>query len=186
MFEIVTYSPGRRLIETYVWLVVSGGTQTNRVIAHRCQNFEENKKKVTGKENQEIHGGVLEDLVENARHTANTGETSSMTFRGIYNDKQGQGVFDEEGIGCWGMDGRWKAERTYRTPAKVQHRPPRCSIDGRCRPDTHRKGGQDIPPLSIFGFVSEACFKEKGRRSYRAATQNRSNRISQKQLARNS
>ena len=54
---------------------------------------------MTGRENHEIHGGVLEDLVDKARHTTNTGKTSSTTFRGIDDDKQGQSVFDGEGIG---------------------------------------------------------------------------------------
>ena len=55
-------------------------------------------------ENQEIGGGVLKDLVEKARHTFNTDTTSS--FCGIYDNKQGQGVFDEEEIRCrvWAVD----------------------------------------------------------------------------------
>ena len=55
------------------------------------------------KENQEICGCVLADLVEKAWYTANKGKTSSMTFRGIYDDKQAQGVLDvdEEVIGRW-------------------------------------------------------------------------------------
>ena len=37
-----------------------------------------------------------------------------MTFRGIYNDKQGKCVFDEEGIRCLGMGGGKQKERTIR------------------------------------------------------------------------
>ena len=68
----------------------------NTVIIHRCKDFEEKKEKVASGENQEICGGVLEDLVEKARHTANTGKTSITTYCGIRNDEQGQDVFDEE------------------------------------------------------------------------------------------
>ena len=85
-------------------LVVSGGTQIDRAITHRCKNFEEECEKMASGENQEIDGGVLEDLVEKPRHTVNTDMTAIMMFRGIYNDKQGQGVFNGEGIRCWGMD----------------------------------------------------------------------------------
>ena len=58
------------------------------------------------RENQEIHGSVLEDPAEKARHTANTGKTSIMTFRGIDDDKQSQGVFDGQGINArvWVVD----------------------------------------------------------------------------------
>ena len=110
-----TYSPGRRLIRAYVWLVVNGGTQINRVITHGRKNIEEKKKKVASRENQEIRGGIMEDLVKKARRTINTGMASSMTFRGICDNKQGQGIFDEEGITrCRGMgDGKHK-ERTVR------------------------------------------------------------------------
>ena len=54
---------------------------------------------MASRENQEIGGGVLKDLVEKARHTVNTDTTSA--FRGICDDKQGQGIFNEKGIGCW-------------------------------------------------------------------------------------
>ena len=70
------------------------------MITHRCKNFKEEKKKVASGENQEIDGGVLENLVEKPRHTANMGTTSVMIFHGIYDDEQGQGVFDEEEIKC--------------------------------------------------------------------------------------
>ena len=65
-------------------------------------------------ENQEIDSGVLEDLVEKPRHTVNTGGTSIMMFRRIYDDEQGQCIFDEEGIRCWGMGGGRRRERTVR------------------------------------------------------------------------
>ena len=62
---------------------------------------------MAGKENQEVRGGVLEDPAEKARHATNTGETSAVTFRGIDDDKQSQGVFDGEGIDArvWALDG---------------------------------------------------------------------------------
>ena len=91
---------------------MSSGTQIDRAITHRCKKFEEEQKKVAGEENQEIDGGVMEDLVEKARRTVNTGMTSIVTFRGKYDDKQGQGVFNEEEIGCWGMGGGQRKERT--------------------------------------------------------------------------
>ena len=56
------------------------------MIAHRCKNLEKKKKNVACGENQEICGRVLADLIEKAGYTANTCRTSSMTFRGIYND----------------------------------------------------------------------------------------------------
>ena len=83
------------------------------MITHGCKNFEEKKKNVTGRENQEICGGVLADLFEKARHTANTGKIS-MTFRGIYDSKQGQGVFNPEEVGCRGIDSGKQKERTVR------------------------------------------------------------------------
>ena len=57
---------------------------------------------MASRDNQEIRGGVLEDLVEKVRHTANT-KTSITTFRGIHDDEQDQCVFDEEGIRYRGM-----------------------------------------------------------------------------------
>ena len=81
----------------------------NKAIAHRRENFKENKKKVAGRENHEIRGGILEDLVEKVRHTTNTGKTSIMTFRGIYDDEQGQRTFDgeESNARIWAVgDGR--------------------------------------------------------------------------------
>ena len=84
---------------------MSGGTRINTVIAHGRENVEEKKNKVPGGKNQEIRGGVLEDLAEKARHTTNTGKTSRVKFRGIYDDNQGHDVFGVEGIGCPGADG---------------------------------------------------------------------------------
>ena len=59
---------------------------------------------MASRENEEICGSVVEDPVEKARHTTNTGATSM--FRGIYDYNQGQGVFDEEGldVGVCAMD----------------------------------------------------------------------------------
>ena len=91
---------------------MSDGAKIYKPITHRCENFEENKKKVAGKENHEIRGGVLEDLVEKVRYTTNTGKTSIVTFHGIYDDEQGQGVFDREGVECWVLVGRQRNERT--------------------------------------------------------------------------
>ena len=117
IFGTATYSPGRGLIGTYVWLVVRGGTHIDR-ITHRCKKFAKNQKKVASKENQEIPSGVLKDLVEKARHTPHTGKTSIMTFCGIHDDKQGRGVFNEKGIRYWGVcSGQQK--RTYHTRAKA-------------------------------------------------------------------
>ena len=86
---------------------MSGGAQVNKS-AHRCKNFEEKKKHVASRENQEICGGVLTDLVEKARYTTNRGKTSSTTFRGIYDDKQGQGIFEAEraDVGGWTVENR--------------------------------------------------------------------------------
>ena len=91
-----------------MWFVVSGGIQIDTAIAHGCKKFEEKKNNVTGRENQEIHGGVLADLVEKAWHTANTGKASIVVFRVIYDDKQGQGIFDEEGLdpGGWAVESK--------------------------------------------------------------------------------
>lgn len=94
-----------------MWLVVSGGTQINGVITHGSKEFEEQKNNVAGRENQEIGGGVLADSVEKARHTTNAVK-SSIASRGIYDDKQDQGVFYTEGIGCRGADGRKQKEHT--------------------------------------------------------------------------
>ena len=88
------------MIESYVFLFVSGGMRIEKTITHGRKDFEEKKKNVAGREKQEIRGGVLENLVEKARRTTNTGKTSTMTFRRIHDDKQGQGIFDEEGIEC--------------------------------------------------------------------------------------
>ena len=86
---------------------MSGGTQISTVITHGCKNFEEKKEKVTSRENQEIRGGALEDLVDNARRTTTAGKASIM-FRGIYDEKQGQGICGAEGIGCrgWTTEGK--------------------------------------------------------------------------------
>ena len=83
----VTHSPGRKLIGAYVWRVVSSGKQIDR-ITHRCKIFTENYKKMASRDDQEICGGVLKDLVKMARHTTKLGMTS--IFRGIYNDEQCQ------------------------------------------------------------------------------------------------
>ena len=61
----------------------------NTAVTHGCKNFEEKKEKVAGRENQKIHGSILKDLVEKAWHAADTGKASSMTLRGMYEDKQG-------------------------------------------------------------------------------------------------
>ena len=93
---------------------MSSETRIDRVITDRRKKFEEEQKKVTSGENQEIDGGVLEDLVEKPRRTVNTGTTSTGMFRGIYDDKQGQGVFNEEEVRCWGMGGGRRKEHTVR------------------------------------------------------------------------
>ena len=156
MVGMVTYSPGRYLIQTDVRLAVSGRTQINTVITHRCKYLEEKKKKVPSRDNQEICGSVSADLVKKAWHTANTNRTSTMTFRGIYNNKQGQDVFDAKGIDWMSGDECWKAERTYHTPAKARGRSPLCcSIVGGSRSDTHRKEVPGVLPLLKFGFASE-------------------------------
>ena len=67
---------------------------------------------MAGGEKQEIYDGVLADLVEKARHIANTGKAPIMVFRVIYDDEQGLGVFDDEGIRCRGMGGGEQKERT--------------------------------------------------------------------------
>ena len=67
---------------------------------------------MASRENQEIGGGVLKDLVEKARHTVDTDMTSA--FRGIYDDKQGQDVLDEEEIKYWDMGGGRRKGRTVR------------------------------------------------------------------------
>ena len=108
-----TYSTGACLIEAYVLLSVSGGTQINAVITHGCQNLEEKKNQMASRKNQEICGGILADLVEKVRHTAVTGKIP-MTFRRIYDDKQGHGIFEEEGVNCQGMGGGKLKERTVR------------------------------------------------------------------------
>ena len=86
IFEMATYASGRGLNEACVWHVVSGGTQINTVITHGCKNVEEKRNKVSGGENQEINGGILEDLAEKSRHTTNTGKTSHVKSCGIYDD----------------------------------------------------------------------------------------------------
>ena len=109
-----TYSTGSCLIETYAWLVVSGVTHIDRVITHGRKNLEEKKENVASSENQEICGGVLADLLEKVRDTATTDKTSITTFQGIYDDNQGQGVFDGEGIRCREMSGGKQKDRTVR------------------------------------------------------------------------
>ena len=54
----------------------------------------------------------MKDLVEKARHTVNTDTTSA--FRGIYDDKQGQDVLDEEEIKYWDMGGGRRKGHTVR------------------------------------------------------------------------
>ena len=90
---------------------MSGGTKINTVITYGCKNFEEKSNKVASSENQEICGGVLEDLAEKARYTTDTGRTS-MAFRGIHDDQQRRGVFDDEGIWCLWMNGGNQKART--------------------------------------------------------------------------
>ena len=107
-----TYSTGSCLIEACVWPAVSGGTQIDRVITHGCKNLEEKKKNVASTENQEICGGVLTDLLEKVRDTATTDEISITAFQGIYDDKQCQGVFDNERIRCREMSGGKQKDRT--------------------------------------------------------------------------
>ena len=87
---------------------MSDGSKIDRLIAHRCENCEEKENKMARRENQEIRSGIFEDPAEKARHTANTGKTSIMTFRGIDDDKQSHGVFDGEGIDTrvWALDDR--------------------------------------------------------------------------------
>ena len=55
IFGMATYSPGRRLIESYVYLVVSGGTPIDRMITHGCKKFEEKKQDMAGREEQEVN-----------------------------------------------------------------------------------------------------------------------------------
>ena len=76
------------------------GVQIDAVITHG------RKKKAASGENQEICGGVLKDVVEKPWRTVNTGTTTIVTFRGIYNGKQGQEIFNEEGldVGVWAVD----------------------------------------------------------------------------------
>ena len=99
---------------------------------------------------QEIYGGILEDLVEKSRHTVNTGTTSIVMFRGIYDDEQGQGVFDEEERRYW----VWAVDdgKLYRMLAKAPHRSPhQFPMIGRCRTSTHQKEGWEILlPLKLF------------------------------------
>ena len=65
----------------------------------------------------------MADLVKKARHATNTGRTLVMTFRGVYDDKQGQGVFDAEGNVCLGMGGRKQEEHTvHQREHKIDHR----------------------------------------------------------------
>ena len=67
---------------------------------------------MASRDNQEIGGGVLADLVEKARHTADTGKTPTTMFRGIHNDEQDQCVLDEEGIRSRGMCSGQRKKRT--------------------------------------------------------------------------
>ena len=91
---------------------MSSGTQIGAVITHGCKNLEEKKNKVAGEDDQKVDGGVLADLDEKARRTTNSGKASVVTFRGIYDDKQRQDVFDAGGIGCRGIYSGWQKERT--------------------------------------------------------------------------
>ena len=94
----------------------------NMAITYGGKNLEEKKKEVASRDDQEIRGGVLEDLVKKALRTTNTGKTSTLTFRGINDDKHGQGVFDAEGIGCQVMDSRKEKERTvHQRNREVDH-----------------------------------------------------------------
>lgn len=72
----MTYTEGRSCIGSCVRLLVSGGARIGPVITHRREEFEENYQKVTGEENQEICGGIVNDIVEEARHTVGTHNTS--------------------------------------------------------------------------------------------------------------
>ena len=53
-----------------------GGTQVGQVVTHRGKEFEEDYKKVTSKDHQEIYGGIFNDRVEKVLHTVSTHKTS--------------------------------------------------------------------------------------------------------------
>ena len=87
---------------------MSGGAYIDR-ITHGCKNFEEKENDVASRESQEICGGVLEDFAEKARYTTTPGKTS-ITFRSIYDEKQGRDVFYAElNVGRWTVENRKNA-----------------------------------------------------------------------------
>ena len=116
---------------------------------------------MAGGGNQKTGGGALEDLVEKPRRTVNTGTTTIMISRGIYDEKRGRNVFNGEGIEYLGTGGGQQKARTVR----------------------YRKRDL-VPSLSSFGFASEVCFKGQGGRSYHGVMRTGLNRPSRKQLAR--
>ena len=55
---------------------MSEGTEVGWVVTHRREKFKENHKKVASENYQEIHSGTLDNLIQKARDTMRTQETS--------------------------------------------------------------------------------------------------------------
>jgi len=91
MFKMVTYSGGRSLIVSYVKLAMRGGTQVGQMVTHRSNKFEDNDENVNSKDQQEISGGIFDDRVEKALHTASTHKTP--TSHRMHDDEKGRGIF---------------------------------------------------------------------------------------------
>ena len=159
---------------------MSGGTGIDRVIAHTWENFEEKQNKVASGENQEIHRGVLENLVEKSRHTTNTGKTYIATFRGIYNGKQSHGVFIRQGIRYQGMGGERRNNAPY-TNESVKYITSPVFHAWKLQVRYSSRGMPGNTSAFEIGFVSEVCSEVQGRRSYRDEARNRSHNPSRKQ-----
>ena len=75
---------------------MSGGSQIESATTHGCEQFKENKNKVTSKENHEISGGVLKDLIKKARPPDS--KRAASTLRGDYDEHKSRDIFNEEGL----------------------------------------------------------------------------------------
>ena len=162
--------------------VVSGGARADK-IAHRCKNFEEKKKDVVSRENQEIRGGIMADLLETARYTANTGKTparrpAEYTMISKVETSSAQKALDVGGS---------KAESRKSVPyasESTKYDILCVSMIGWRRSHTHPRGASRGPlSLSVCGSASEGCFKGKKVRSYRDATHDGSKLIKYRQEA---
>lgn len=66
---------------------MSEGAQIDWAVTHRRKKFEKNQKQVARKDDQEIHAGALNDIVEKVRHAMET-HIPSISRR-VYDNDEG-------------------------------------------------------------------------------------------------